>query len=77
MKELLEFLVLSQDIKKLDTVHVFLLLECSEHDVLGSMCFVGDWALDVVVVMSSHGAESSSSADVLMKFVLEVNERVV
>jgi len=77
MKILLQLLILSQHIKELNTVHLFLLLQSSEFYVFWRVSFVSDWAVDEIVVMSTHRAQSSSSANVLMELVLEIDERVV
>lgn len=74
---LLQLLVVAQRVKQLDAVHFLLLLQGAEDNVLRWMGLVGDWPLDGVIVMGTHGAEHSSSADVLVELVLEVDERVV
>lgn len=63
-QELLKFLIFSQDIEKLFTIHGFLLLQSLENDVLWWMGLVRDRPSNEVVVMSSHGAKSPSSADI-------------
>jgi hypothetical protein len=63
-QELLKFLIFSQDIEELFTIHGFLLLQSLENNVLWWMGFVRDWPSNEVVVMSSHGAKSPSSADI-------------
>ena len=41
------------------------------------MCFVRHRELNLVKVMSTHGSEGPSAADVVVEFVLQVDERIV
>jgi hypothetical protein len=50
------------------------LLQCFEFDILWSMGFICDWERNLIIVMGTHRAKGSSSADVHVKLVLEINE---
>ena len=77
MQILLQLLVLFQNLEKLSCVHLLSLLEGAENDVLRGTCLVGDRALHLVVVVGAHRAEGSATANVLVEFILEVDEGVV
>ena len=77
MQILLQLLVLLQDIEELGCGQLLGLLEGAENNVLRGACLVGDRALNLVVVVGAHGAEGSATADVLVEFILEVDEGVV
>jgi len=58
-------------------IHGFGLLQCLENNLTGWHCFISNRSLNFREIMSTHGSKSSSSADVLMQLVLQVNERVI
>ena len=74
VQEFLELVVLTEDFEQFDTVHLFLLLESLEYDILRRVSFIGNGTLNEVIIVSTHRAESSSSANILMKLVLKINE---
>lgn len=73
-EELLEFLVTFKFLEQLLSIHGFSLLECLENNILRLSGFVGNWPLNFVVIMSPHGTKGSSSTDVLVQLVLQVDE---
>jgi hypothetical protein len=77
VQELLQLLILSQHVEKLNTVHLLFLFKSLEDNIFWWECLISDWSADFVIVVSSHRAKSSLSAEVLMHLVLQINERVV
>ena len=76
-KELLHLDIVPEDIEKRVGVHGFALFQRLEDNLAGWVRFVGDWALDFVQVVRAHRCQGTTAADVLVKFVLQVNERIV
>jgi hypothetical protein len=52
----------------------FCLLQWSEFNVSWGSGLIADVSLDFVQIMGSHGCKSSSPANIVMKFILELNE---
>lgn len=76
-EELLHYVISLVELTKLFSGHAFSLLECLEFNFSRRESFVGDRSLNFIQIVSSHGSKLASSADILMKLVLEINERVV
>lgn len=73
-KEFFHFVIGLENFTELHGIHSLGLLESLEYNILGGNGFVCDWAFKLIKIVSSHGGEFTSSADVLVKFVLKVDE---
>ena len=76
-KELLHLDIVPEDLEKRVGVHGFALLQRLEDNLTGWVRFIGDWALDFVQIVRAHRSKGATAADVLVKFVLQVDERIV
>ena len=76
-QEFLHDIICLVEFAKLISGHAFSLLESLELDFSGRDSLVGDRSLDFVQIVSSQRSELASTADVLMKLILEVDEGVV
>lgn len=74
---LLQFLIFLEFLEQLLCIHAFSLFKCLENNIFWFSCFISDWSLNLIIVMGSHWAKGSSSANVLMKLILQINEWVV
>lgn len=59
------------------TVHLLGLVKGDKFDVLGRESLVGEGALNSVQVMGTNGDQGSLTGQILMKLVLQGNERLV
>jgi hypothetical protein len=59
------------------TVHLLGLVKGDKFDVLGRESLVGEGTLDGVQVVSTNGDQGSLTGQILMKLVLQGNERLV
>jgi len=77
--ELLHLHVGLEDFKKLAGIHAFLLLQRLEHDILRFASLVSNGCVrcKLVQIVRAHRSECSLAADIVVQFVLQVNERVV
>ena len=76
-QELLHLYVLLEHFEEGCRVHCFSLLECLEDNLIRRQSLVGNRSSNLVQVMRAHRCKRSPSADVLVKFILQVDERVV
>ena len=53
------------------------LIEWFEFDVLGRQGIIQKWSLNGVKIMCSYSNKASSSAQVMMKLILKINEAVI
>ncbi len=70
-------MIFFQYLEKLCGIHLFSLFECPKHDVLGCPSLIRYGSLDLVIIVSAHGAQSAATAYVLVKLILKINERIV
>lgn len=59
------------------SVHLFLLIKRGELDLSRCSRIVGEGSLDGVKIVCSDRDESASSAEIVVKLVLVVDERIV
>lgn len=78
-RELLHFHVRLKNFEQFSRIHALLLLQRLENNVLGFAGLVCNWRIGgyLVKVVSTHGGEGAFTADVVVEFVLQVDERVV
>ena len=76
-QELLHLYVLLEHFKQGCSVHSFSLLQGLEDDLIRWQRFISNRSSNLVQVMRTHRCKRSPAADVLVKFVLKVDERVV
>lgn len=55
----------------------FVLPERDEFDIFGWSCLVPERTFDRIQIVSTNSDELSPSTEILMKFVLQVNERCI
>ena len=65
------------NIHKFGCIHAFSLVQRREDNILWFSGVVKKGSLDGVIIMGPNGDQCSFSADVLMQFVLEVNETII
>ena len=76
-QELLHFDVLLEYLEEGRSTHLFGLFECLEDDLIRWQGLICNRSSNFVEVMCTHGGKRSPAADVLVKLVLKVDERVV
>ena len=69
--------IVTQLSEQLVRIGLFLLVQGHELDILRSKSFIGERTFDGIQIVSSEAHKSPSSAQVVMKLVLEIDEAVV
>lgn len=77
MKVFPKILIVLIELHQSIAVHYFLLVKRSEGNFTWRKRFIGERAFNGIKVMSSHRYKRALAAQILMKFILESDKRVV
>jgi len=76
-KEFLHLDIIAENIEECISIHCFALLKGLEHDFRRRNSLISDWSIHFVQVMGSNRSQGTSTADILMQLILQIDEGVV
>merc|ERR1711931_344881 len=77
MKIMTQMAVLLIQLHQFHSSHLLRLIQRLEGDLRRWFSCVGEWTLDGIEIVSTHGDDGTFTSDVVMQFILQIDEAVV